>query len=288
MIKKNKLTKKMIASAIKINIAHALNEDLGPSDLSSNLLDDNIRGQAKIKIKETAILCGKPWVEECFKQIDKNIKITWLVEDGDKVKRNQTICILEGFFKSILKGERVALNFLQSLSGTATSTAHFRNLIKDTSAKIFDTRKTIPGLRIAQKYAVLIGGGHNQRIGLFDQILLKENHKTAYGSIENMLKNIERFEDIQIEVENIKELDKALFFGAKNILLDNFSVEELKKSVKLNNGTASLEASGNINEKNVLAYARTGVDRISLGAITKNIKAIDFSMLFSAQKPTYT
>ena len=285
MKRDNRFTKTMLTNAIKKNITHALEEDLGNADITSNSLKNNIKGQVQIISKEKGILCGSAWVEECFRQIDKDIKIKWLIEDGGNIKKNQLICIVEGFISHILMGERVALNFLQLLSGTATSTAHLKNLIKSTSAKIFDTRKTIPGLRIAQKYAVLIGGGCNQRIGLFDQILLKENHKNTYNSIKDMLKNIEHIEQIQIEVESIKELKEALALGVKNILLDNFSVENCKKSVKLNKNKALLEASGNINEKNILDYAKTGVDRISIGAITKNIKAIDFSMLFSPQKP---
>ena len=276
----------MLSNAIKINIKNALKEDLGTSDITTNLLANDLKGQAKIKIKESAIFCGKSWVEECFRQIDKNIKITWLIKDGDRAIKNQTVCILDGFFKSILKGERVALNFLQLLSGTATSTAYLKSLIKNSPTKLFDTRKTIPGLRIAQKYAVQVGGGNNQRIGLFDQILLKENHKTAFGSIKKMLINIDDLKNVQVEVESIKEFIEALSFGSKNILLDNFSIEELKKVVQLNNGQALLEASGNINEKNIIKYAKTGVDRISIGAITKNIKSIDYSMLFSPQKPT--
>ena len=285
-MRKNRLTKTMLSNAIKINIKNALKEDLGTSDITTNLLANDLKGQAKIKIKESAIFCGKPWVEECFRQIDKNIKITWLIKDGDTARKNQTVCILDGFFKSILKGERVALNFLQLLSGTATSTAYLKSLIKNSPTKLFDTRKTIPGLRIAQKYAVQVGGGNNQRIGLFDQILLKENHKTAFGSIKKMLINIDNLKNVQVEVESIKEFIEALSFGSKNILLDNFSIEELKKVVQLNNGQALLEASGNINEKNIIKYAKTGVDRISIGAITKNIKSIDYSMLFSPQKPT--
>ena len=276
----------MLSNAIKINIKNALKEDLGTSDITTNLLANDLKGQAKIKIKESAIFCGKSWVEECFRQIDKNIKITWLIKDGDRARKNQTVCILDGFFKSILKGERVALNFLQLLSGTATSTAYLKSLIKNSPTKLFDTRKTIPGLRIAQKYAVQVGGGNNQRIGLFDQILLKENHKTAFGSIKKMLINIDNLKNVQVEVESIKEFIEALSFGSKNILLDNFSIEELKKVVQLNNGQALLEASGNINEKNIIKYAKTGVDRISIGAITKNIKSIDYSMLFSPQKHT--
>ena len=276
----------MLSNAIKINIKNALKEDLGTSDITTNLLANDLKGQAKIKIKESAIFCGKSWVEECFRQIDKNIKITWRIKDGDRARKNQTVCILDWFFKSILKGERVALNFLQLLSGTATSTAYLKSLIKNSSTKLFDTRKTIPGLRIAQKYAVQVGGGNNQRIGLFDQILLKENHKTAFGSIKKMLINIDNLKNVQVEVESIKEFIEALSFGSKNILLDNFSIEELKKVVQLNNGQALLEASGNINEKNIIKYAKTGVDRISIGAITKNIKSIDYSMLFSPQKPT--
>ena len=283
---KNKLLKSMLSSAIKLNITNALKEDLGSSDLTSNLLENNIKGQAEIKIKESAIFCGRLWVDECFKQIDKNIKIVWFAKDGDKLEKNQTVCVLKGVFKSILKGERVALNFLQLLSGTATSTAYFNSLIKSTPTKLFDTRKTAPGLRVAQKYAVLVGGGNNQRIGLFDQVLLKENHKAVYGSIKKMLENINDLKNIQVEVENIKEFNEALKYPVRNILLDNFSIKDLKKAVVNNKGQSILEASGNINEKNILQYAKTGVDRISVGSITKNIKAIDYSMLFSSQRPS--
>lgn len=283
---KNKLLKSLLSSAIKLNITNALKEDLGSSDLTSNLLKNNIKGQAEIKIKEKAIFCGRLWVEECFKQIDKNIKIVWFAKDGDKLEKNQTVCVLKGLFKSILKGERVALNFLQLLSGTATSTAHLNDLIKSTPTKLFDTRKTAPGLRVAQKYAVLAGGGNNQRIGLFDQVLLKENHKAVYGSIKKMLENINDLKNIQVEVENIKEFNEVLKYRVKNILLDNFSIRDLKKAVEQNKGQSVLEASGNINEKNILQYAKTGVDRISVGSITKNIKAIDYSMLFSGQRPS--
>jgi len=283
---KNKLLKSMLSSAIKLNITNALKEDLGSSDLTSNLLENNIKGQAEIKIKESAIFCGRLWVDECFKQIDKNIKIVWFAKDGDKLEKNQTVCVLKGVFKSILKGERVALNFLQLLSGTATSTAYFNSLIKSTPTKLFDTRKTAPGLRVAQKYAVLVGGGNNQRIGLFDQVLLKENHKAAYGSIRKMLENINNLKNVQVEVENIKEFNEALKYRVKNILLDNFSIRDLKKAVENNKGQSILEVSGNINEKNILQYAKTGVDRISVGSITKNIKAIDYSMLFSGQRPS--
>ena len=283
---KNKLLKSLLSSAIKLNVTHALKEDLGPSDLTLNLLENNIKGQAEIKIKESAIFCGRLWVEECFKQIDKNIKIVWFAKDGDKLEKNQTVCVLRGLFKSILKGERVALNFLQLLSGTATSTAYLKGLIKSTPTKLFDTRKTAPGLRVAQKYAVLVGGGNNQRIGLFDQVLLKENHKAVYGSIKKMLENINDFKNVQVEVENIKEFNEVLKYRVRNILLDNFSIKELKKAVENNKGQSILEASGNINEKNILQYAKTGVDRISVGSITKNIKAIDYSMVFSSQRPS--
>ena len=283
---KNKLLKSLLSSAIKLNIKNALKEDLGSSDLTSNLLENNIKGQAEIKIKESAIFCGRLWVEECFKQIDKNIKIVWFAKDGDKLEKNQTVCVLSGLFKSILKGERVALNFLQLLSGTATSTAYLKGLIKSTPTKLFDTRKTAPGLRVAQKYAVLAGGGNNQRIGLFDQVLLKENHKAVYGSIKKMLENINDLKNVQVEVENIKEFNEVLKYRVRNILLDNFSIKDLKKAVENNKGQSILEASGNINEKNILQYAKTGVDRISVGSITKNIKAIDYSMLFSSQRPS--
>jgi nicotinate-nucleotide pyrophosphorylase (carboxylating) len=285
-MKSNKLSQKILKSAIKKNVNNALQEDLNNLDKTSELLPKNSSGEAIIKSKQSCILCGTAWVNNCFKSINKNLTINWLFNDGDLIKKNQEICIIKGNYRSILMGERVALNFLQTMSGTATKTSTLNKLIKDFKAQLFDTRKTIPGLRIAQKYSVLIGGGNNQRIGLFDQILIKENHIKIFGSLEHTLNKIKKdnlLNKIQIEVETLHQFKNALNHGAKNILLDNFSILNTKKAIDINNGKAILEVSGNINHKTIVSYAKTGVDRISVGLITKNVEAIDFSILIDVQ-----
>jgi len=213
--------------------------------------------------------------------LDPKIKIKWFIKEGEIVKKNQRLCEISGKTRPILTGERVALNFLQTLSATSTTTHQYVEAIANTHAEIFDTRKTIPGLRIAQKYAVTMGGGNNQRLGLFDQILIKENHIKSSKIMDDLLSLSLKYaknKDVQIEVESLDQLEKAIEIGFKNILLDNFSIKSLKKAVLLNKKRAVLEASGNITLKNVKKIALTGVNRISLGSLTKNIKAIDFSM----------
>ena len=277
-----KLSKKIISEAISQNIIAAIDEDIKSADRSSSLIPSNVKGVASIKANQTAILCGKPWVEACFKAIDKKIKFKWDVDEGQSFKKNQVICTIYGKYNKLLEGERVALNFLQTLSATATSTNKLVNKIALTSSSLLDTRKTIPGLRVAQKYAVKIGGGLNQRLGLYDEILIKENHIKSYGSIQATLENTKNYlktKNYQIEVENINQLAIALRYGAKNILLDNFSVLNAKKAISINKGKAVLEVSGNIDIHNILDYAKIGIPRISVGAITKNIEAIDFSMI---------
>jgi nicotinate-nucleotide pyrophosphorylase (carboxylating) len=276
------ITNKIFKEAIDINVVSAIDEDIKNLDKTSVLISSKFNALAEIKAKEKGVLCGIPWVEKTYKKIDPKLKFTWLVDEGGIFKKNQKICKIHGNFNSLLTGERIALNFLQTLSGTATMTRTFVNKIKTTSTILLDTRKTLPGLRIAQKYAVKIGGGMNQRLGLYDEILVKENHIKSIGSFEKTLQKInsnQKISNYQIEVENIKQLQLAINLGAKNILLDNFSISSTKKAVEINQDFATLEVSGNININNILDYAKTGVSRISVGAITKNIEAIDFSMI---------
>ena len=276
------ITNKIFKEAIDMNVVSAIDEDIKNSDKTSVLISSKFNALAEIKAKERGVLCGIPWVEKTYKKIDPKLKFTWLVEEGGIFKKNQKICKIHGNFNSLLTGERIALNFLQTLSATATITRIFVNKIKTTSTILLDTRKTLPGLRIAQKYAVKIGGGMNQRLGLYDEILVKENHIKSIGSFEKTLQKINNNPKIlnyQIEVENLKQLQLAIKLGAKNILLDNFSISSTKKAVEINQDFATLEVSGNININNILDYAKTGVSRISVGAITKNIEAIDFSMI---------
>ena len=276
------ITNKIFKEAIDINVVTAIDEDIKNLDKTSVLISSKFNALAEIKAKERGVLCGIPWVEKTYKKIDPKLKFTWLVEEGGIFKKNQKICKIHGNFNSLLTGERIALNFLQTLSATATITRTFVNKIKTTSTILLDTRKTLPGLRIAQKYAVKIGGGMNQRLGLYDEILVKENHIKSIGSFEKTLQKINnnpKTLNYQIEVESLKQLQLAIKLGAKNILLDNFSISSTKKAVEINQDFATLEVSGNININNILDYAKTGVSRISVGAITKNIEAIDFSMI---------
>ena len=283
MYKKNQLkfNKKILQDAIKANIDFAIEEDLKNNDKTSNILPKNTIGLAKIQVKQNALLSGSPWVNYCFKKLSRKIKINWHFKEGSKIKKGDIVCTILGNYNQILKGERIAINFLQTLSGTATTSNLMVLKIKKYKTKLFDTRKTIPGLRIAQKYSVQLGGAFNHRFGLYDQVLIKENHIRSVGSIAAVLARTKKnylLKDIQIEVENLKELNQAIKLGAKNILLDNFSVKDVRKAVQLNKTKVILEASGGIDIKNIIAYAKTKVDRVSIGALTKNIQSIDFSM----------
>ena len=280
-MQRSKINKKTLIEAIQTNVKMAIQEDIGNIDLSAQLIEAKSTAVAYVKAKESALIAGIPWFNATFLMLDPKIKIKWLVKEGEIVKKNQRLCEIYGRARPILTGERVALNFLQTLSATSTITQQYVKAISNTDAKIFDTRKTIPGLRIAQKYAVTIGGGNNQRIGLYDQILIKENHIKSSKKIDNLLPlalKHAKNKDIQIEVENLDQLKKFLELGFKNILLDNFNIKNLNKAVLINKKRAILEASGNITLKNVKKIALTGVNRISLGSLTKNIKAIDLSM----------
>ena len=262
----------------------ALQEDIGTGDVTAALISENSRSEAKVLSREPAILCGQAWFDEVFRQLDAKIDIDWLTKDGEQIHADQTLCRLTGKSRSLLTGERTALNFLQTLSATATRTKQYAEKLEAYSTVVLDTRKTLPGLRKAQKYAVLTGGGRNHRIGLHDGILIKENHIDAAGSITHALQSAEKIRPddcfVEVEVCDIEQLRLALSAGADRILLDNFSIEALKNAVAINQGQAKLEASGNVCLENIAEIAQTGVDFISVGALTKNIHAVDLSMLF--------
>jgi len=268
---------------IQHQVALALKEDIGDGDVTANLLAAEQSSTAKVITREPGVLCGSQWFDQCFLQIDKTIKINWQAQDGEVITDNQTLCTIEGLTRALLTAERTALNFLQTLSATATVTRRYVDALADTGVKILDTRKTLPGLRKAQKYAVHCGGGMNHRIGLYDMILIKENHITSCGSITAAIQQAQQNNQnselaIEIEVETLNELEQALEAGALRILLDNFAREDLVKAVALNQQRAKLEISGNITLENINEVARTGIDYISSGAITKNIQALDLSM----------
>ena len=259
----------------------AMLEDIGSGDLTALLIPETNVAQATIITREDAIICGQDWVEACFRYADKDIQIKWLVNEGEKVAANQLLCKISGNARAILTAERTALNFLQMLSAVATHTRQYVLAASGTKVDILDTRKTIPGLRLPQKYAVTVGGGSNQRLALYDGILIKENHIAAAGSIAAALSQAAKLNkntSIQIEVESLDELQQALAAGALNILLDNFSIPELREAVAINQGRAMLEASGSVDLSSVRAIALTGINRISVGALTKNIRAIDLSL----------
>ncbi len=264
----------------------AMLEDIGSGDLTALLIPENNIAEASIVSREDAVICGIDWVEACFHHVNKDIKIKWLVNEGEKVAANQLLCKISGNARAILTAERTALNFLQTLSAVATHTRLYVLAASGTKVEILDTRKTMPGLRLAQKYAVTVGGGSNQRLALYDGILIKENHIAAAGSIAAALAQAAKLNKgtstqiigIQIEVENIDELNQALAAGATSVLLDNFALTDMREAVAINQGRAKLEASGNVDLSSVRAIALTGVNRISIGALTKNIRAIDLSL----------
>ena len=285
----NKSISHTIQDAIVRSVNVALEEDIGEGDLTAQLIPASHAAKATIISRESAILCGIPWVESCFQQIAPKTRIQWQVTEGERIHPNQILCDISGNARAMLTAERCALNFLQTLSATATLTRRYVDAIAGTEAHILDTRKTLPGMRLAQKYAVTVGGGMNQRLGLYDGILIKENHIAAAGSIEAALGaahdigagELKQQVSIQLEVETLSQLQTALEAGATLILLDNFSLQGLREAVSLNAGRAILEASGNININNVRDVALTGVDRISIGSLTKNVQAIDLSMRFA-------
>ena len=272
-----------IAEEIRDSAARLLAEDVGPGDITAQLIPEKQTARARVITREATILCGVAWVDELFRRLDPRVSLHWQAADGDRLAAGQAFLELEGPARSLLTGERAALNLLQTLSATATRTRHYVDLLEGTGVRLLDTRKTLPGLRLAQKYAVTCGGGHNHRIGLYDAFLIKENHIAACGGIEAAVKearDIARDLPVEVEVETFEELDLALAAGADVIMLDNFSLDDMREAVARNAGRATLEASGNVDESTLRAIAETGVNCISSGALTKDLKAIDLSMRF--------
>lgn len=275
-----------LADLARADVARALAEDVGPGDLTAALVDGSRPARARILAREPSVICGAPWVVAAVAACDPQARLTWHVAEGQRCAADQVVLEIEGNAQALLTAERTALNFLQLLSAVASKTAVFVDAVKGTRAAIVDTRKTLPGLRLAQKYAVTTGGGVNHRIGLYDAVLIKENHIAAAGGVAAVLRRVQetapqaRF--VEIEVETLAQLDEALACGATMVLLDNMDIPTLNEAVRRNAGRAILEISGGVNLQTVRALAETGVDRISIGALTKDVKAIDFSMRFSS------
>lgn len=267
--------------AIHINVKHALDEDIGTGDITAQLIAQDKIAEARVITREPAVICGIDWVNEVFRQVSADLEVNWKVADGNYVEANSTLFTISGPARAILTGERAALNFLQTLSGTATLSAHYARKVAHTNVKLLDTRKTLPGLRVAQKYAVTCGGCFNHRMGLYDAFLIKENHIMACGGIQQAVSQAHKIapgKPVEVEVENLNEFQQALSAGADIIMLDNFDIETLKQAVQINDGRVQLEASGGVNENTLVPIAETGVDFISIGALTKDCKSIDLSM----------
>lgn len=271
---------------ISQQVSLALAEDIGSRDWTAELIAADTQGEAVIVAREAAVICGQAWFNEAYRQVDASVNVTWLVTEGQAVTADTQIAKVQGPARALLTAERTSLNFLQTLSAVATLTRQYVDAVAGTHAKVLDTRKTIPGLRLAQKYAVTVGGGVNQRIGLFDGILIKENHIMAAGSITAALKHAQSLApadvSIQVEVETLAELQEALAAGARLVLLDNMSLDEMREAVVLTAGRAELEASGGVDLASVRGVAETGVDRISVGKLTKDVLAVDLSMRFKS------
>ena len=270
-----------LKTAFEANLLSALLEDVGSGDLTGLLVPEAGRSTARVIVREDAVLCGAPWFEGVMNCMQAGIEVDWNYAEGDMMKADSVVCTIQGPARALLTAERAALNFLQLLSGVATATRKYVDVVAGTGAAILDTRKTLPGLRLAQKYAVRVGGGQNQRLALYDGILIKENHIAAAGGITNAVlaaKRLDKGVSIQVEVENLDQLAEALAVGAVSILLDNFSNDMMREAVAINAGRALLEASGGINFDTVRAIAETGVNRISIGSLTKDLRATDYSL----------
>ncbi|MBV6287566.1 carboxylating nicotinate-nucleotide diphosphorylase [Pseudomonas aegrilactucae] len=273
-----------LTAEIEANVRRALLEDVGSGDITAQLIPAERLAKATIITRDDCIVSGTAWVDAVFRQLDPRVAVHWQVSDGERAKANQALFHLEGPARSLLTGERSALNFLQLLSGVATHAQHLADLVADTQVKLLDTRKTLPGLRLAQKYAVTCGGCHNHRIGLYDAFLIKENHIAASGGIAQAITAARRIapgKPVEVEVESLDELREALQAGADIVMLDELSLDEMREAVRLNAGKAKLEASGGVNESTLRVIAQTGVDYISIGAMTKDVKAVDLSMRLS-------
>ncbi|MCU9946768.1 carboxylating nicotinate-nucleotide diphosphorylase [Pseudomonas sp. PDM13] len=273
-----------LSAEIEANVRRALTEDIGSGDITAQLIPEERLAHATIITREAAVIAGTAWVDAVFRRLDPRVAVHWQVADGDKVQPNQPLFHLEGPARALLSGERSALNFLQCLSGVATRVAHYVELVQGTQVKLLDTRKTLPGLRLAQKYAVTCGGGHNHRIGLYDAFLIKENHIAACGGIAEAIATAHRIapgKPVEIEVESLDELNQALAAGADIVMLDELSLDDMRTAVTLTAGRAKLEASGGINDTTLRTIAETGVDYISIGTLTKDVRAVDLSMRLS-------
>lgn len=278
------ITLDSLQDSIQEDVRRALAEDIGSGDITAELIPAERQAQATIISREPAILCGTAWADEVFRQVDPAITLKWLAADGDLLQPNQPFCQISGPARGLLSGERCALNYIQTLSATATRSRYFADMVEGTQVKLLDTRKTLPGLRLAQKYAVTCGGCHNHRIGLFDAFLIKENHIAACGGIQaavNQARALAPGKPVEVEVESLAELREALDAGADIVMLDELSNEDMRTAVTITAGRARLEASGGINESTLRAVAETGVDYISIGSLTKDIKAVDLSMRLS-------
>ncbi|MBC3951011.1 carboxylating nicotinate-nucleotide diphosphorylase, partial [Pseudomonas folii] len=270
-----------LTAEIEANVRRALLEDVGSGDITAQLIPAERLAKATVISRDAAVIAGTAWVDAVFRQLDPRVAVHWQVTDGDRVQPNQALFHVEGPARSLLTGERSALNFLQMLSGVATKARHYADIVANTQVKLLDTRKTLPGLRLAQKYAVTCGGCHNHRIGLFDAFLIKENHIAACGGIAQAITAAHKIapgKPVEIEVESLDELREALDAGADIVMLDELSLDDMREAVRLNAGRAKLEASGGINDDTLLVIAETGVDYISIGAMTKDVKAVDLSM----------
>jgi nicotinate-nucleotide pyrophosphorylase (carboxylating) len=278
-----------VAELARADAQRALAEDVGAGDLTAALVEPGRRARARVLAREPAVICGAPWVDAALRLVDPALQPHWLVPEGQRCEADQVVLEIEGPARSLLTAERTALNFLQLLSAVATKTATYVSAVQGTRAKIVDTRKTLPGLRLAQKYAVRVGGGTNHRIGLYDAVLIKENHIAAAGGVTQVLRAAKQAAAaasfIEIEVETLAQLREALESGAAMVLLDNMDVPTLREAVRINDGRAILEISGGVTLQSVRALAETGVDRISIGALTKDVKAIDFSMRLKEEIP---
>lgn len=278
------LTLAELGAEIEANVRNALREDIGSGDITAQLIPAERLARATVITREPAVICGTAWVNAVFRQLDPRVAVHWQVADGAKVEANQTLFYLEGPARALLSGERSALNFLQTLSAVATRCRHFADLVQGTQVKLLDTRKTVPGLRLAQKYAVTQGGCHNHRIGLYDAFLIKENHIAACGGIAQAVSaahGIAPGKPVEVEVESLEELRQALEAGADIVMLDELSLKDMRSAVDITAGRAKLEASGGINESTLRSIAETGVDYISIGSLTKDVKAVDLSMRLS-------
>ncbi|MDQ0142160.1 carboxylating nicotinate-nucleotide diphosphorylase [Cupriavidus necator] len=270
-----------LQAALQANVQAAIAEDVGSGDLTGLLVPADKAAHARVIVRESAVLCGQPWFDACMRAVDPALAVRWLQQEGDRMAPDSVVCEITGPARSLLTAERPSLNFLQLLSGVATATRRYADLIAGTRARVLDTRKTLPGLRLAQKYAVRIGGGENQRLALYDGILIKENHIAAAGSIGAAMRAalaLDTRASVQIEVESLAELEEALAAGATSVLIDNFTVPMMQDAVKINQGRALLEVSGGVNADTIRTFAETGVDRISVGALTKDVRATDYSL----------